>query len=236
VQQHLGHGAGTYSTLGSLGWLVRYALFRGAPLNTPPVNTGAFVRTRPGLARPNLQFHVVPWGGFTPNFDEKRNPDPGTFLTVLPTLIYPESRGTIRLRANDPMAAPAIDPRYLSAPADLELLVEGVKLARETLRGKALATMCKSEHAPGAAVNTDDELRADIRLRMNTVFHPVGTCKMGNDAMAVVDAELKVRGLDGLRVADGSIMPTIVGGNTHAPIVMIAEKAADLMRGRRAAL
>jgi choline dehydrogenase-like flavoprotein len=90
--------------------------------------------------------------------------------------------------------------------------------------------MCKAEYAPGAAVKTDDELRADIRLRMNTVFHPVGTCKMGTDDRAVVDSELKVRGLDGLRVADGSIMPTIVGGNTHAPIVMIAEKAADLIR------
>jgi choline dehydrogenase len=110
-----------------------------------------------------------------------------------------------------------------------------VKLAREIAAAAPLRKHCSDEVAPGPSVKTDDAIRDDIRLRTNTIFHPVGTCKMGNDANAVVDSELKVRGLDGIRVVDGSIMPTIVGGNTHAPIVMIAEKAADMIRGRKAA-
>ncbi|HKE14989.1 MAG TPA: GMC family oxidoreductase N-terminal domain-containing protein [Kofleriaceae bacterium] len=228
-------GAAKYSTLASLGWLGRFALTGGGPLTLPPVHAGAFVRTRPGLARPDLQFHVLPWGGFTPNFDEKCNPDVGAFLTMLPTLIYPESRGTVRLRSADPRAAPAIDPRYFSAAADLEQMVAGVVLAREIAAATHLTRYRSDEVAPGPSAATDDALRADIRLRCNTIFHPVGTCAMGAGDEAVVDAELRLRGLSGLRIADGSIMPTIVGGNTHAPIVMIAEKAADLIRGRAAA-
>ncbi len=175
---------------------------------------------------------MLPWSGFTPNFDEPCNPDAGAWFTILPTLIYPESRGTIRLRDASPTTAPAIDPRYFSARADLDLLVAGVKLARAIAATAPLARFRGEEGAPGPNVKTDDELRTDIRLRSNTIFHPVGTCKMGTDERGVVDPELRVRGLAGLRVADGSIMPTIVGGNTHAPIVMIAEKAADLVRGR----
>ena len=226
-------GSPVYSTLGSLGWLGRYAIMGSGPLTQPPVHTGAFVKTRPGLPRPDLQFHILPWGGFTPNFDDKRNPDTGAWLTFLPTLIYPESRGTIRLRGPDPAAPPAIDPRYFSAGADLDLLVAGIKLAREIAAHKSLARHRGDEVAPGPAARSDDELRADIRLRCNTIFHPVGTCKMGpdKDEQAVVDSQLRVRGVSGLRIADGSIMPTVVGGNTHAPIVMIAEKAADLIRG-----
>src|SRR5262249_8631354 len=161
-----------------------------------------------------------------------RNPDAGAFLLFLPTLIYPESRGTIRLRAADPLAPPAIDPRYFSAQADLDLMVAGVKLARDIAAAKPLARLRGDEYAPGPAAKSDADIAKDIRLRCNTIFHPAGTCKMGTDERAVVDPELRVRGLTGLRVADGSIMPTVVGGNTHAPIVMIAEKAADLLRGR----
>jgi choline dehydrogenase len=227
----LADSAPRYSLLASLGWLARYALFGTGPLTCPPVRTGGFVRTTAGAGRPDLQLHVLPWGGFTPNFDEKRDPDLGAFLTILPTLIYPESRGEITLRSADPLAAPAIEPRYFSAPADLDLMVAGVKLAREIIAAQPLARFRGAEVAPGSERRSDDELRADVRLRCNTIFHPVGTCKMGTDADAVVDPELRVRGLKGLRVADGSIMPTIVGGNTHAPIVMIAEKAAELARG-----
>jgi choline dehydrogenase len=227
-------GALKYNLLASLGWLGRFALTGGGPLTLPPVHAGAFVRTRPGLARPDLQYHVLPWGGFTPNFDEKCNPDVGAFLTMLPTLIYPESRGTVRLRSADPRAAPAIDPRYFSAGSDLEMMVAGVKLAREIASAACLTRYRGDEVAPGPSVVSDDALRADIRLRCNTIFHPVGTCRMGTDDQAVVDPELRLRGLSGLRIADGSIMPTIVGGNTHAPIVMIAEKASDMVRGRSA--
>ncbi len=227
--------ARTYSVLGSLGWLGRYAFMGTGPLTQPPVHTGAFVRTRSGRPCPDLQLHILPWGGFTPNFDEKRNPDAGAWLLFLPTLIYPESRGTVRLHSADPLAPPAIDPRYFSAKADLDLMVAGVKLAREIAAAKPLSRLRGDEVAPGPAARSDAELETDIRLRCNTIFHPVGTCKMGSDEQAVVDAELRVRGLAGLRVADGSIMPTVVGGNTHAPIVMIAEKAADVIRGKTAA-
>jgi choline dehydrogenase-like flavoprotein len=227
----LGQSAPAYTLLASLGWLARYAVRGSGPLTHPPVHTGAFVRARPGSPRPDLQLHILPWGGFTPNFDVKRNPDTGRWLTFLPTLICPESRGTIRLRVADPLAPPAIDPRYFSEKADLDLMVAGVKLAREIAAAKPLAKLRGDEAAPGPAARTDAELETDIRLRCNTIFHPVGTCKMGTDDRAVVDPELRVRGLAGLRVVDGSIMPTVVGGNTHAPIVMIAEKAADLIRG-----
>jgi choline dehydrogenase len=223
-------GAQRMSQLAGLAWLARYALFGAGPLTHPPVHAGAFVRSRAALARPDLQFHVVPWGLFTPNTDEPCNPDPGRFLAILPGLIYPVSRGEIRLRSADPLAAPVIEPRYLSAPEDLEVLVTGLKLAREIAAAAPLARYCVSEARPGKGAATDDALRAEIHLALNTIFHPVGTCKMGTDDLAVVDSELHVRGVDRLRVVDGSIMPTIVGGNTHAPIVMIAEKAAEAMR------
>ena len=219
-------GSMPYGLLGSLGWLCRYALMGTGPLTAPPV------RTEPSRTRPDLQLHVLPWGGFSPNFDTKVNPDVGAFLTLLPTLIYPESRGTIRLRSADSRVPPAIDPRYFSARADLDLMVAGVELAREICAAAPLARFRGDEVVPGPAVRGAEALRENIRQRSNTIFHPVGTCRMGTDDGAVVDAELRVRGLDGLRVVDGSIMPTIVGGNTHAPIVMIAEKAADLIRGR----
>ena len=125
---------------------------------------------------------------------------------------------------------PAIDPRYFSERVDLDLMVAGVKQAREIAAARPLERFRGEEVAPGAGNRSDAEIAADIRLRCNTIFHPVGTCRMGGDDQAVVDAQLRVRGLEGLRVADGSIMPAIVGGNTHAPIVMIAEKAAQMIR------
>jgi choline dehydrogenase-like flavoprotein len=222
--------ARSMSRLAGLVWLTRYALFGAGPLTHPPVHSGAFVRSRAGLGRPDLQFHVLPWGLFTPNTDEPRHSDAGRFLSILPGLIYPVSRGEIRLRSADAFAAPLIEPRYLSAPEDLDVLVTSVELAREIANAKPLTRYRATEARPGKHAMTNDALRAEIRLALNTVFHPVGTCKMGTDDLAVVDPELCVRGLDRLRVVDGSIMPTIVGGNTHAPIVMIAEKAADMMR------
>src|SRR5262249_26827286 len=147
------------------GWLARYVFAGSGPLTHPPVHAGAFVRTRPGLPRPDLQFHILPWGGFTPNFDEKRNPDAGAFLLFLPTLIYPESRGTIPLRRADPLAPPAIDPRYFSAQADLDLMVAGVKLARDIAAAKPLARLRGDEYAPGPAAKSDADIAKDIRLR-----------------------------------------------------------------------
>jgi choline dehydrogenase len=151
-------------------------------------------------------------------------------------LLYPKSRGEIRLHSADPAQAPAIDPRYFEDEADLDVMLEGVRIAQRIARSKVL------DGARGAALNPmsdtldDATLRHEIRRRCNTLFHPVGTCKMGSDADAVVDAKLRVHGLRGLRVVDASIMPTIVGGNTNAPTIMIAEEAADLIRAENSSL
>lgn len=215
-----------------LFWMARYSLTGRGPIERSPLEACGFVRTRAELGCPDLQFHFVPFGVDRPNTDVKRDPPVGRYFILIPSLLYPKSRGTIRLRSSDPRQAPAIDPRYLSAPEDMALLVHGVKLSREIAATEPLARYRGREVTPGARATTDEQLRANIRERLNTIFHPVGTCKMGVDSDAVVDPELRVRGVGGLRVADASIMPTIIGGNTNAPVVMIAEKAADLIRGR----
>jgi choline dehydrogenase len=196
-----------------------------------PVEAGAFVRHSADAPRPDDQFHFLPYGATPPNTDVERDLMWGRWATLMPGLIYPRSHGEITLRSNDPAAPPLIDPRYFSDPADLEHLVAGVKLAREIAATAPLTEHLGGAHFPGDNVRTDDELRAWIRLSVNTIFHPTGTCKMGNDPLAVVDPALRVRGMRGLRVADASIMPRIIGGNTNAPTIMIAEKAADLAAG-----
>jgi choline dehydrogenase len=218
------------SRLGLLRNLARFVARSAGPFARSPIDAGGFVRTRPDAPRPDLQFHVAPLPTFEPNWDEKRPLGFGRQLTILPSLLYPRSRGEIRLRSKDPAAAPAIDPRYFSDPADLELLVAGVKLTREIVGEAPLRALCGVERRPGPRVTDDDAIRACIRRHVETIFHPVGTCAMGSGPDAVVDATLRVRGLDGLRVADASVMPTIVGGNTNAPTVMIAEKAAAMIR------
>ncbi len=224
---------GGITPLNLVGWLGRYLLTRGGPLASNVAETGGFVRTRASEPRPNLQFHFLPVGSAQESFDNEIFAPTGHAFSLLPTLLYPASRGEIKLRASNPTGAPAIDPRYLSAPEDLDVLVEGVKLAMEVANHRSL------DHARGEPLGLatiargDEEVRAAIRRSTNTIFHPVGTCKMGSDPLAVVDAELRVRGVSGLRVIDASVMPTIPGGNTNAPTIMIAEKGADLVRGRR---
>jgi choline dehydrogenase-like flavoprotein len=209
-------------------WALRYLLGAGGPLGIAPTQGGGFIKTRPDLPRPDMQFHTSPWGFFTPNTDVPRAPAMGRQLGIAPGLIYPRSVGEIRLASADPSAAPLIDPRYFSDPADLEHLVTGVKLTREFVAAAPVKELMGAETFPGPSVRTDDEIRAWVRASANTIFHPVGTCKMGTDALAVVDPELRVHGLRGLRVADASVMPRIIGGNTNAPTIMIAEKCADL--------
>jgi choline dehydrogenase len=224
---------GGITPLNLVGWLGRYLLTRRGPLASNVAESGGFVRTRAAEPRPNLQFHFLPVGTAQESFDDEIFDPKGNAFSLLPTLLYPASRGEIKLKTRSPVDAPAIDPKYFSAPEDLDVLVEGVKLAAEVVNHRSL------DHARGepqggvSKARGDAEVRAAIRRGANTIFHPVGTCKMGSDALSVVDAELRVRAVPGLRVIDASIMPTIPGGNTNAPTIMIAEKAADLLRESR---
>ena len=189
-----------------------------------------FVRTSQATNVPDLQLHLLPWSYVSPNQDQpiRQDVDPRPALTVLATLIYPKSRGTLRLASGDPMQPPLIDFRYLSEPADLEALAEGSEMVREIMAGAAFGGTVKSEIHPGAELHGQD-LRREMLNRATSVYHGVGTCRMGVDERAVVGPDLLVRGMEGLRVADASIMPSIVGGNTGAPCLMIGEKAAELI-------
>jgi choline dehydrogenase len=181
---------------------------------------------------PDLQIHCLPWAYPSPNQDLPVRPvvDTRPALTVLPTLIYPKSRGEVRLTSNDPTAAPHIDPHFLEEPDDARHLLEGVKLIREIMASKRLAGVVTGELHPGSAFTSDQALAEMLPTRIHTVYHPVGTCRMGTDERAVVDPQLRVRGVEGLRVADASIMPSITGGNTNAPAMMIGERCVELLR------
>ena len=145
-------------------------------------------------------------------------------------MLRPESRGYLTLRSPDPFTPPLIQPNYLACAADIEVLVQGILIARRLARTQAFASVLGEEIQPGSAVQSTAELRAYIRSHASTVYHPVGTCKMGGDPLAVVDARLRVHGVEGLRIADASIMPSIVNGNTNAPAMMIGEKLAELVQ------
>ena len=190
----------------------------------------AFLRTSQANAVPDLQLHVLPWAYVSPNQDApiRHAVDKRPALTVMATLIYPKSRGTVRLASADPAAAPLIDFQYLSDPADLEVLGEGSEMVREIFASKAFKGAVKEEIHPGTGLR-GQELRDAILNRATSVYHGVGTCRMGVDELAVVDPTLKVRGVEGLRVCDASIMPSITGGNTNAPAIMIGEVGARLV-------
>ncbi|MEV6065348.1 FAD-dependent oxidoreductase [Nocardia sp. NPDC052001] len=193
----------------------------------------AFLRTPYAAEVPDLQLHVLPWSYPGPNQDApiRHTPDPRQSLTIMSTLIYPQSRGTLRLTSADPAAAPAIDPNYLAEQRDLDTLVHGMELIREIMAAKSLDGLVDTEIEPGTKYPGRAELAAEVPNRATTVYHPVGTCRMGVDERAVVDPTLRVRGVEGLRVADASIMPSIVGGNTNASTMMIGEHAAALILG-----
>jgi choline dehydrogenase len=180
---------------------------------------GGFVRSDPSRDRPNLQFHFIP--AFL--HDHGRRLSLGYGLTLHVCDLLPKSRGRVSLASPDPMAAPRIAADYLSHPDDLPVLLNGLKLARAITRAPALARHIARETLPGPDVISDMQLEADIRARAETIYHPVGTCRMGNDTASVTDPEGRVRGVDGLRVIDASLMPQIIAGNTNAPTMMIAE-------------
>ena len=193
----------------------------------------AFVRTPQAREIPDLQIHVLPWSYPSPNQDApvRHKPDPRRALTVMSTLIYPKSRGTLRLASGDPTAAPLIDPNYLAEQPDVDVLVDGMELIRETMSAATICDSVQCEIAPGPAYPDRAALAREVRNRATTVYHPVGTCRMGVDERAVVDPALRVRGVEALRVADASIMPSIVGGNTNAASMMIGERCAELITG-----
>jgi choline dehydrogenase len=201
----------------SVANILKYIFLKTGPLTSNVAEAGGFVRTRPQLASPNLQFHFAPAFYVEHGF---RSIDDHAF-TIGPTMLRPRSRGSVRLRSADPLEVPAIDPNYLADDGDFEVLFDGVKLARRLAAAKAFDAYRGPELLPGT-LSIEDHIRSSA----DTLYHPVGTCKMGNDEMAVVDAQLRVRGVAGLRVADASVMPEIVGGNTNAATLMIAEKAA----------
>ena len=205
--------------------LVRYARERRGMLTTNFAEAGGFVKSEPGIERPDLQLHFVI--GMVDNHN--RTLHLGHGLSCHVCVLRPKSRGTVRLAGPDARAAPLIDPRFLAEPEDLAGLVRGFKLVRRILDAPALAAFPSTELYT-ANVASDADIERAIRARADTVYHPVGTCRMGSDAGAVLDPELRVRGVERLRVADCSVMPTLIGGNTNAPAIMIGERAAEFMR------
>jgi choline dehydrogenase len=205
---------------------LRYLLFKRGPLVSNVAEAGIFWRTRDGLQVPDMQLLFGPAYYRNHGLEEHKEHAFG----FGPTLITPESRGSVTLRSADPLAPAAIRANYLSTNADMRVLVEGVRLARRLAHAKAFQRFCGEEVHPGPQATTDSDIEIFLRAEVQTLYHPVGTCKMGNDSMAVVDARLRVRGVDALRVVDASVMPRVIAGNTNAPTIMIAEKAADMIR------
>jgi choline dehydrogenase len=214
------------ATAESIPNLIRYFVLKRGPLVSNVAEAGIFLRTRDGLQVPDLQLLFGPAyyvnHGLSPRKDH--------CFGFGPTLIAPESRGSISLKSSNPLDPPAIRANYLSADADMRVIVEGVKLSRQLAQQEPLARFRGDELHPGASIQSDEEIAEFIRAEAQTLYHPVGTCKMGDDAMAVVDSRLRVRGIERLRVVDASVMPRIIAGNTNAPTIMIAEKAADMIR------
>jgi choline dehydrogenase len=203
----------------------RYAAFRKGPLTIAAGTSGAFFKTDPRLATPDIQIHFLPFS--TDKMGERLHSFSGFSASVCQ--LRPESRGSLRIRSADPSAPPEIRINYLATEVDRTANVEGLKILRKILQAPALKSYVAEEFEPGAKISTDEELLNFCRKRGSTVYHPTSTCRMGSDALAVVDQRLRVRGIEGLRVVDASIMPDLASGNTNAPVIMIAEKASDMI-------
>lgn len=214
------------SVLGRARIGLQYALSRSGPLSMAPSQFGLFTRSDPALATPDLEYHVQPLS--TDRLGDPLHPFPAITMSVCN--LRPESVGDCHITTRDPDPQPHIQLNYLSAERDKQVAVAAIKQARTLMTAKALQPYRPEEFLPGASIRSDAELLAEAGNIATTIFHPVGTCKMGTDPMAVVAPDLRVHGLEGLRVIDASIMPKIVSGNTASPVIMIAEKAADMIR------
>jgi len=219
------------SLIGRLGMAFEYALFRRGPLTMAPSQLGGFAKSDPALETANLEYHVQPLS--LDRFGEPLHPFPAFTASVCN--LRPDSRGHVRIRDADARVPPAIRPNYLSTESDRRVAVDAIRLTRRIAKAKPLARFSPEEFKPGPALLSDADLAKAAGDIGTTIFHPVGTCRMGSDPGAVVDDRLRLRGVGGLRVVDASVMPTITSGNTNAPTMMIAEKAADMIRADRRA-
>jgi choline dehydrogenase len=210
----------------SIGSLINYLVFKKGMLTSNVGEAGAFIKMEIAAPNPDIQIIFGPVYYLNHGFTKMD----GHGFTIGAVLLNPQSAGAISLRSADPMQAPIIHPNYFAVESDLEVMTAGVKFCRRIAQAKAFGAYCGAERIPGAQAQSDEEIKAGIRNNVETLYHPVGTCKMGNDAMAVVNSKLQVRGVERLRVADAAIMPLIVSGNTNAPTIMIAEKAADIIK------
>ena len=229
---HTRHSASYGLSLRSLPrglWNVaEYLCARRGPLANNVFESAAFVKSAPQLDRPDIQLVFQPARRPGPRF-----PFPiGHGYAISPVALYPRSRGRLTLASANPDDAPLIDPQLLSEPEDIRPLLFGIRLARKVFAASAFAKYRAHESSPGPELVTETELTRYVRAEAYTVHHPVSTCRMGSDSAAVVDPQLRVHGIAGLRVADASVFPSIIGGNTNAAVVMIAEKASDLLLGR----
>lgn len=208
--------------------LREYQEHQSGPFTSNGAEAGAFIQTQPDLPEPDIQYHFFP--NLIPTVFDSLDINRHGY-TIVSAVVTPQSRGRLTLRSTDPRQYPAFHANYLANEADLRVLVEEVKQARRLGQTQAFAPFYQEEILPGPLVQSDQEIVAYLRNGVQSLYHPVGTCKMGYDDQAVVDEQLRVHGVEGLRVVDASIMPTVVNGNTNAPTIMIAEKIADLLRG-----
>jgi len=219
--------------LGKLRAALRYAFGKGGPLAMSVNQAGAFLRSREGLSAPNMHIYFNPASYSTTTLGSTRrllNPDPYPGFLVSFNTCRPLSRGSIHIRSTDPLKSPAIQPNALAHPRDVADVIEGARLIRRIVGAQPLAGLIESEREPGSAVTSEADVLADFRERCGSVFHACGTCAMGSDPRtAVLDPRLRVRGVAGLRVVDASAFPNLTSGNTNAPVMMLAEKAADLI-------